>query len=181
MLSWGPHQEFHPKRQKNYIAHGRQILIMTDSVSTSLCLADNILILVRAAMNSVPNEILTFSDSLVSRGSHVTCSWQWDMCTWERFGSSVEGVCLLSPFSLISTLSTVMTGGAIPVILKTSWKGEENCRNSGPDTTELMNPTSSCIMWEKLPPGGGKGYGGSWVYLMTELLWGRYLKEGNVG
>ena len=76
MLSWGPHQEFHPKRQKNNIAHGRQALIMTDSVSTSLCLADNIVILFRAAMNSVPNEILTFSDILVSRGSHVTCSWQ---------------------------------------------------------------------------------------------------------
>ena len=82
VISWelsavlGPHQEFHPGGQQNYIACGRQTLFMTDTVSTSPFLADSTLILFRAAVNSVPSETLTFSDILVSRGSHVTCFWQ---------------------------------------------------------------------------------------------------------
>lgn len=41
VISWelsavmGPHQEFHPGGQQNYVACGRQTLFMTDTVSTS--------------------------------------------------------------------------------------------------------------------------------------------------
>lgn len=101
------------------------------------------LILFRAPVNSVPSETLTFSDILVSRGSHVTCFWQWNIYTWKSFRSSVQKTC--TSFSLISTFKTDMMDRALSDVLKTRWKRDENYRHGVSDTTELLNSSQNLL------------------------------------
>lgn len=157
---------------------------MNSTVSTCPCFADNTLILLRAAMNSVPNDIHTFSDILISRGSHISCSWQWNVHVgeiWELCGKHV-----LLPFPLISTLSTDMAGQ--PSLA--SWKRDGKVEQTAGIVvlTPLscwiiaitfylhlyyVRKTNSFLVRERASVAVGLT---RWL-----MLWGRYLKEGTVG
>lgn len=108
---------------------------MTDAVSLSPSLADSTLVLCRATMNSIPRDALPSSRVSATRGSYRTYSGH--VHVGELCELCVR--CVFSAFSLISTLSADMIDGAIADILQIRWKRNENCGDSGPDITELLN------------------------------------------
>lgn len=105
--------------------------------------------------------IYTLSQTSLYLGEVIYHVLDSETCMWERFGSSVESMYFFPSPLFLPWAQTWQVNHRWH--LETRWKSGTNCRDCGPDTSELLNyshnilPPSILCKKNKLLPGEGEG------------------------